>query len=169
MRLDGIACAPAALRTSCTGAVTRKRAVRVRAMLIALALVILPSLVRAQSASGIAGVVKDTSGAVLPGVTVEATSPALIERVRTVVADSDGQYNVTDLRPGIYTVTFALAGFDSVRREDIELPSGFTATVNVEMRVGALEETITVSGASPLVDTRNAQQRSRVSEEVLAA
>src|SRR2546428_11630430 len=99
---------------------------------------------RAQSSGSIAGVVRDTSGGVLPGVTVEAASPALIERVRSVVTDTEGQYQIIELRPGTYTVTFALPGFTSVKREGIELTSGFTATVNGELRVGALEETITV-------------------------
>src|SRR5438552_14475018 len=106
-------------------------------------------------ASGIAGVVKDVSGAVLPGVTVEAASPALIEKVRTVVTDGEGRYNIVDLRPGTYIVTFSLGGFNTVRREGIELTAGFTATVNADMQVGSLQETITVTGASPLVDTQN--------------
>jgi hypothetical protein len=92
-------------------------------------------------ATGIAGVVKDTSGAVLPGVTVEAASDALIERVRTVTTDSQGQYKILDLRPGTYTVTFTLTGFSAVKREGIELPAQFTATVNADLRVGSLEET----------------------------
>src|SRR5438034_863647 len=86
----------------------------------------------AQTGSGIAGVVKDATGAVLPGVTVEASSPALLERVRTVVTDSQGRYNITDLRPGVYTVTFTLSGFSLVRRESIELTASFTATVNAD-------------------------------------
>jgi hypothetical protein len=123
----------------------------------------------AQQASGIAGVARDTTGAVLPGVTVEASSPALIEKVRTVVTDGEGRYNVVDLRPGTYTVAFSLSGFNTFRREGIELTSGFTATVNADMRVGALEETLTVTGASPLVDTQNARQQQVVSREVLNA
>ena len=86
--------------------------------------------------SGIAGVVKDTSGAVLPGVTVEAASPALIEKARTVVTDGLGQFKIIDLRPGVYTVTFTLPGFSSVKRDGLDLPSSFTATVNAEMKVG---------------------------------
>src|SRR5262249_55558929 len=105
--------------------------------------------------SGIAGVVKDTSGAVMPGVTVEASSPALIDEARTVRSDAKGQYKIVDLRPGTYTVTFTLPGFATVKREGIELPATFVATVSVELRVGALEETVTVSGASPVVDTQN--------------
>jgi Carboxypeptidase regulatory-like domain len=119
------------------------------------------------TASGIAGVVKDSSGAVLPGVTVEAASPALIEKIRSVVSDSEGRYNIVDLRPGTYTVTFTLTGFSTFRRDGIELPSGFTATVNGDMKVGALTETITVTGASPLVDTRNVRKQTVVSSDLL--
>ena len=107
----------------------------------------------------IAGVVRDTSGGVMPGVTVEASSPALIEKVRTVVADADGRYSIIDLRPGTYTVTFSLVGFSTVKREGIELTGGFTASVNADLKVGGLEETITVSGQSPLIDTQSTQQR----------
>ena len=130
----------------------------------------MPAVAAAQTAaSGIAGVVRDTSGAVMPGVTVEAASPALIEKVRTVVTDEQGQYKIVDLRPGIYTVTFTLTGFSTVKREGIELPAGFTATVNAEMRVGALEETITVSGQSPTVDVQNVKEQKVLSQEVLNA
>src|SRR5438132_850162 len=107
------------------------------------------------SNGGIAGVVKDTSGAVMPGVTVEAASPALIERVKTVVTDGQGEYKILELRPGKYTVTFTLPGFGTVKREGVELTSGFTATVNAELKVGSLEESVTVSGQSPLVDVQN--------------
>jgi hypothetical protein len=129
----------------------------------------LPSVASAQqaSASGIAGVVRDTSGAVLPGVTVEASSPALIEKTRTVVTDSEGRYNIIDLRPGVYQVTFSLSGFNVFRRDGIELTSGFTATVNADMQVGALTETITVTGESPLVDTRNARKQITVTDDLL--
>jgi hypothetical protein len=130
-------------------------------------LMLAPSAVFAQT--GIAGIVKDTSGAVLPGVTVEASSPALIERVRTVATDSQGQYKILDLRPGTYTVTFTLTGFSTVKREGIELPAQFTATVNADLRVGALEETITVSGASPVVDTQNVIKRTVVQKETTSA
>src|SRR5436190_24109765 len=111
------------------------------------ALVALPSLAHAQSA--ISGLVRDASGAVLPGVTVEAASPVLIEKVRTVVSDGEGRYTIIDLRPGTYTVTFSLPGFNTLKREGVELPAGFTATVNGDMQVGALEETVTVTGAAP--------------------
>jgi hypothetical protein len=132
-----------------------------------LSLLLLAPAVSAQQASGIAGVVEDTSGAVLPGVTVEAASPALIEKVRTAISDDEGRYNIVDLRPGTYTVTFTLPGFSTTRREGIELTSGFTATVNAEMRVGALAETVTVTGASPLVDTQNSRQQKVVSDTLL--
>src|SRR5881397_1429146 len=128
-----------------------------RVNLLALVLLVLIPTA-AWSQTGIAGVVKDTSGGILPGVTVEAASPALIEKVRTVVSDSQGQYKIIDLRPGTYTVTFTLPGFSVVKREGIELSAGFTATVNGELRVGALEETITVTGQSPIVDTQNVIQ-----------
>src|SRR6476661_6238023 len=123
---------------------------------IVLSAVLAPSAAFAQQAS-ITGVVRDSSGAVLPGVTVEASSPALIEKTRSVVTDGAGQYRIVDLRPGTYTVTFALAGFNTVRREGIELTGSFVATINADMRVGALEETITVTGESPTVDVKNTQ------------
>src|SRR6185503_9709558 len=104
------------------------------------------------TAGGIAGVVKDTTGAVLPGVTVEAASPVLIEKVRSVVTDDQGNYKIVDLRPGVYTVTFTLPGFSTYKREGLELTTGFTAAVNGEMKVGSLEETVTVTGATPVVD-----------------
>ena len=121
--------------------------------------VLLPAPANAQQASGIAGVARDTTGAVLPGVTVEAGSPALIEKVRSAITDGEGRYNIVDLRPGEYTVTFTLAGFNTFRREGVQLTAGFTATINADLRVGALEETVTVSGASPLVDTQNVRQQ----------
>jgi hypothetical protein len=123
----------------------------------------------AQQTSGIAGVIRDASGAVLPGVTVEVSSPALIERARTVVSDDQGRYNVTELPPGSYTVVFSLQGFSTVRREGITLTSGFTASVNVDMPVGSLSETVTVSGASPLVDTQNVRKQLVASSDLLSA
>lgn len=119
------------------------------ALWVATATLFVATTAAAQS-SGIAGSVRDSSGGVLPGVTVEAASPALIERTRSAVTDSQGRYNIVDLRPGVYSVTFTLTGFSTVRREKIELATAFTANVNVDLKVGTLEETITVSGASPL-------------------
>ena len=124
---------------------------------------------KAQLASAITGVVRDTSGAVLPGVTVEASSPALIEKVRTTITDGEGRYSITELRIGTYTVTFTLTGFSTVRREGLELVGGFTATVNADMRVGSLEETLVVTGAALLVDVQNVRQRNAASDELLAA
>jgi hypothetical protein len=109
--------------------------------LACLAFTLFPAIVSAQSA--MTGVVKDSSGGVLPGVTVEAASPALIEKVRTVVTDAQGRYAIVDLRPGLYKVTFTIAGFSTVVQERIELPSNFTATVSAELRVGALEVSFT--------------------------
>src|SRR5437763_8620017 len=106
-------------------------------------LVLLPSLAAAQSQ--VAGTVKDESGGVLPGVTVEAASPALIEKSKSAVTDSNGRYTIVDLRQGTYTITFSLAGFSTVVRDRVELPANFVSTINAEMKVGALEETITVS------------------------
>jgi len=145
---------------------------RVIAIIVSLTIVVggilIPVAARAQQApGGIAGVVKDTSGAVLPGVTVEASSPALIEKVRSVASDAQGQYKIVDLRPGTYTVTFTLPGFNTIKREGIELTTGFTANVSVEMPVGAVEETLTVTGASPLVDTQNVRQQKVVSSQLL--
>jgi len=123
----------------------------------------------AQQTSGIAGVVKDTSGAVLPGVTVEASSPALIEKSRTVTADGEGRFNIVDLQPGTYTVTFTLVGFTTYKRDGIVLLSGFTATVDAQMSVGALEESVTVTGAAPLVDTQNVRKQLVASSDLLDA
>ncbi|OFW19560.1 MAG: hypothetical protein A3H97_24965 [Acidobacteria bacterium RIFCSPLOWO2_02_FULL_65_29] len=143
--------------------VSRRSAVVVLAALIVSGL--LPGRLYAQSA--IAGVVKDATGAVLPGVTVEAASPVLIEKVRTVVTDEAGQYLIVDLRPGVYSVTFTLEGFSTLRRDGIELPTSFTATVNADLRIGALEETINVSGQSPVVDMRSATQQQVLNKELL--
>ena len=138
-----------------------------RCLALMLLACLLPGAASAQQSSGIAGTVKDNSGAVLPGVTVEVASPVLIERVRTGVTDNEGRYNIVDLRPGTYAVTFTLAGFKGLRRDGIALTSGFTATVNADLELGSLEETITVSGDSPLVDTQNVRSQNVVSKELL--
>src|SRR5438034_1569294 len=138
-----------------------------RSSAILLVLVLLSSLEHAQAA--ITGVVKDTSGAVLPGVTVEAASPVLIEKVRSVVSDSTGQYRIVDLRPGTYTVTLSLPGFSTVTREGIELSGSFVATVNGDLKVGALEATITVTGETPIVDVQSAKVQQTVSKDIIAA
>jgi hypothetical protein len=135
-----------------------------------LALVLFPHISSAQGigAASIVGVVRDASGAVLPGVTVEAASPVLIERVRTTVTDGEGRYQIVELRPGMYSVTFSLQGFTTFRRDGLELSSNFVATVNAELRVGAVTETITVSGQTPLVDVRSVSRGTVVTEETLA-
>ena len=133
-----------------------------RFALAALAVVLLPALAHAQGS--ITGTVRDSSGGVLPGVTVEAASPVLIERVRSVTTDATGQYRIVDLRPGTYAIIFTLTGFSTVRQEGIELTGSFTATVNGEMRVGTVAETITVTAESPIVDVQ-AVTRQRVFSE----
>ena len=127
----------------------------------------LPAAARAQSAIG--GTVKDTSGAVLPGVTVEVASEVLIEKTKTVSTDGQGQYKIVDLRPGVYVITFSLQGFNTFKRDALELPSNFTATVNADLKVGALEESVTVSGASPVVDVQSNQKTQVISRDVLDA
>ncbi|HEY6507444.1 MAG TPA: carboxypeptidase-like regulatory domain-containing protein, partial [Vicinamibacterales bacterium] len=141
---------------------------RTRAACIVVALVALvPSTLYAQAS--ITGIVRDTSGAVLPGVTVEATSPALIEKVRSAVTDEAGRYRIVDLRAGTYSVNFGLTGFQSVRREGIDLPGTFTATVDVELRVGSLEETITVTGESPMVDVQSIRRQTVLDNETISS
>jgi hypothetical protein len=141
---------------------------RLREGLAVLALLVLvPAAAFAQAS--ITGTVKDASGAVLPGVTVEASSPALIEKTRSAVTDGSGQYRIVDLRAGIYTVTFTLTGFSSVKREGIELTGSFTAAINADMKVGAIEETITVSGETPIVDTQSVRRQVTVGNDVIAS
>jgi iron complex outermembrane receptor protein len=125
--------------------------------------------VAAYAQASLSGTVRDASGGVLPGVSVEASSPALIEKVRAVVTDETGQYRIVDLRPGVYKVTFSLAGFGTVEREGIELTGTMTATVHAELKVGSLEERITVTGATPVVDVENTRQQRVVSSEVIDA
>ena len=119
------------------------------------------------SAQGIAGLVADDTGGVLPGVTVEASSPALIEGVRTAFSDGQGLYNIINLVPGTYSVTFTLPGFSTIIREGVVLTAGFTANIDAAMQVGGIEETITVTGASPLVDVQNTVAQTAVTTELL--
>jgi hypothetical protein len=128
-----------------------------------------PAWGQSATTGAIAGDVRDTTGAVLPGVTVEASSPALIEKSRTVVTDDQGRYQIVQLRPGPYTVTFTLAGFSTVRRENLELNTGVTLPVSAELKVGSLEETVTVSGASPVVDVQNVRTQNVLNREELDA
>jgi hypothetical protein len=141
----------------------------VKFVYLAMAMCLLsPSAYAQETVNGaIAGIVRDTSGAVLPGVTVEAASPALIEKVRSVVTNDQGQYTIVSLRPGTYIVTFSLSGFVTVRREGIVLTSGFTAPVNVELKIGSIEETITVTGATPIVDAQNTRQQMVLNREMI--
>jgi hypothetical protein len=138
-----------------------------RGLICGMYLLALPAAVAAQGS--LAGSVRDTSGAVLPGVTVEASSPALIEKLRSAVTDSSGQYRIVDLPPGVYDVVFSIAGFKTVRREGIVLEGSFNAQVNGELQVGALEETITVTGESPIVDVVNNRSQFVANREILDA
>jgi len=133
--------------------------------LVALVLLV-PAALHAQQAT-ISGTVKDASGAVLPGVSVEAASPALTEKVRSVVTDGTGQYRIVSLPPGTYTVTVALQGFNTVKREGIALSGTLTATIDVDLRVGSLEETVTVLGESPIVDVQSARRQQVIDGDVL--
>jgi hypothetical protein len=119
--------------------------------------------------ASIAGLVQDSSGAVLPGVTVEASSPVLIEQSRSAVTDSSGRYTIVNLRPGAYTVAFTLPGFRTLRREGIILEGAFAAQVNVALAVGGVEETVTVTGASPVVDVQNTRTQVVINQDVLQA
>ena len=131
------------------------------------ALVFLPGLAQAQS---ITGVVRDASGAVLPGVTVEASSPALIEKVRTAVTDGAGLFRLDNLVAGVYSITYTLPGFSTIKRDGVQLQTGVTVTLNADLRVGGLEETITVTGETPVVDVQNATRVQRIlDDEVVAA
>jgi hypothetical protein len=137
----------------------------VKRLVVAAAIVLLPSLALAQGT--LTGVVKDGSGGVLPGVTVEASSPALIEKTKSAVTDGTGQYRIIDLRPGSYSLTFTLPGFNTVKRENIELSGSQTLTISIDMKVGGLEETITVTGETPVVDVQNARRETIIKSEVI--
>ena len=140
---------------------------RVTAVCLVLAglIALTPSVASAQAT--ITGIVKDTTGAVLPGVTVEATSPDLIEKVRSATTDADGQYRIIDLRGGTYTVMFSLPGFSTVRREGIQLAGTFVAGINAELKVGALQETVVVTGESPIVDVQSVSRQTTLTNEII--
>ena len=127
-------------------------------------LMLVPSVASAQQ---IGGTVTDSTGGVLPGVTVEVRSPALIEQVRTSITDGSGQYLVVALAIGTYSVTYTLPGFGTLVRDEIEIGSGFTANIDVQLSVGDIQETVTVSGASPVVDIQNVEQRAVMDREVI--
>src|SRR5688572_12468408 len=139
-------------------------------LLLVMFAVAAPDGASAQSGqSAIAGLVRDATGGVLPGVTVEASSPALIEKSRSAITNEAGQYRIVDLRPGTYRVTFTLPGFTTVIRDGIVLESNFVAPVNVDMALGGVEQAITVTGASPVVDVQSSQRREVVNKEMLEA
>src|SRR5262245_21296412 len=138
----------------------------------AVSLVLAGLLAAAPSAfaqASITGTVRDTSGAVLPRVTVEASSPALIEKVRSATTDGSGQFRIVDLRAGVYTVTFSLPGFTTGKREGVALEGTFTATITTELRVGELTETITVTGESPIVDVQNVRRQMVLDNDMISA
>src|SRR5258706_10083050 len=138
-----------------------------KATLILMAALLLPSAAFAQGT--LTGTVRDESGGVLPGVTVEAASPVLIEKVRTALTDGAGQYRITGLNPGMYSLTFRLSGFNIVKRDGIELSGTGTLTIPVDLRVGALAETVTVTGETPVVDVQSARRETVLSADVVEA
>jgi hypothetical protein len=138
----------------------------VRALSVAVC-VMVPAAAHAQAT--LAGVARDTSGAVLPGVTVEASSLVLIEKVRTAITDSSGQYRLTELPPGTYNVTFTLPGFSTVQRQGVQVSGVGVITINADMRIGALEETITVTGETPIVDVQSSRRGAVLTDDVISA
>jgi hypothetical protein len=133
-------------------------------VLVIASLLLVPSVTSAQA---ISGTVTDATGNILPGVTVEARSPVLIEQVRTALTNGAGQYQIVELRPGTYSVTYTLTGFSTLVREGIELTSGFTANLDVQLRVGTLTETVIVTGATPLVDVQNVTKHTVATREII--
>ena len=137
------------------------------ALLVLVAALLLPSVAAAQGT--LTGTVRDGSGAVLPGVTVEAASPALTEKVRTVVTDGAGQYRIIELPPGIYSLSFSLPGFSTVKRDGIEMAGSAVLTIPADLKVGAIEETVTVTGETPVVDVQSVRRETVISNDVIAA
>ena len=123
----------------------------------------------ASAQSIITGTVRDVSGAAMPGVTVEAASPVLIEKVRTAVTDDRGVFRIVNLPPGTYSITFTLPGFNQVKRDGIELTGSFTAQIDADMSVGGITETVTVTGASPIVDVQSVRRQTTISNDVLTS
>ncbi|MGH9238496.1 MAG: carboxypeptidase regulatory-like domain-containing protein [Vicinamibacterales bacterium] len=140
---------------------------RCRPLLVIAVLLLAPSWALAQGS--ITGIVRDSSGSVLPGVTVEASSDALIEKVRTAVTDGNGQYRIVDLRAGTYAVTFTLPGFSAFRRTGVVIEGAFTATINADMKVGALQETVTVTAESPIVDVQSVRRQISIDSDTIGA
>src|SRR5262249_8318973 len=139
----------------------------VRAFVVLAFAVLVPAVAHAQAS--ITGLVKDSSGAVLPGVTVEASSDVLIEKVRSVTTDGNGRFQIVDLRPGAYVVTFTLTGFTTFRRDGVELTGSGTAVVDADLKVGAVAETVTVTGETPLVDVQSTTKQQVLSADVIEA
>src|SRR5262245_45543941 len=137
----------------------------VRLLVLSALLFLAPSLVHAQAT--LAGVVRDASGGAVPGVTVEASSPVLIEKVRTAITDSTGQYRIVDLRPGVYTVTFTLQGFSTIRREGVELSGVAVRTVDADLKVGQVAEAIVVTSEAPTVDTQSVRRESVIDNSII--
>src|SRR5687767_8878527 len=136
-------------------------------LLVLAGALLLPSVAAAQGT--LTGTIRDGSGGVLPGVTVEAASPALTEKVRTVVSDGAGQYRIIELPPGIYSLTFTLPGFSTVKRDGVELSGSTVLTIPAEMKVGAIEETITVTGETPVVDVQSVRREVVLDAEAVRA
>ena len=137
------------------------------ALLAFVTVLLAPIAVYAQAS--VAGVARDSSGGVLPGVTVEVASPALIEKTRSTVTDGSGLYQIIQLPPGSYTVTFSLSGFSTFKRSGLDLSGNFVATINADMKVGAVAETITVTGETPLVDVQSSAVQKVVTKEIVDA
>src|SRR5215468_798706 len=128
-------------------------------------LLLLPVAAFAQAS--VSGTVKDTSGAVLPGVTIEAASDVLIEKVRSATTDGNGRYQIVDLRPGTYTVSFTLTGFNTIKREGVTLAGTSNTVVDADLKVGAVAETITVTGEAPLVDVSSTKKESVLDHDIV--
>src|SRR5262245_52985615 len=133
-----------------------KHMTRIMRLLVLVACSLAPSAAWAQAT--LAGTVKDASGAVLPGVTVEAASPVLIEKTRTAIAAATGQYRIESLQPGTYTVTFTLAGFSTLKRDGVELSGTGVIKIDADMKVGGVAETVTVTGETPVVDVQSTRR-----------
>jgi hypothetical protein len=147
------------------------RTLSLMSLIVTLLALMIPSLASAQGALArgtLTGTVRDASGAVLPGVTVEAASPRLIEKARTAITDSAGVYRIVDLDPGVYSLTFSLEGFSQVRHDGLELSGSATLTIPVEMRLGNLTETIVVTGESPVVDVQSTRREAVITGEVIS-
>src|SRR5262245_32387754 len=138
-----------------------------RVVVVLSSLLFVPAVAFAQGA--IAGQVKDASGGVLPGVTIEAASPVLIEKTRTVTTDGAGNFRIENLRPGSYTVTFALQGFSTIKRDNIEVSGSATTATDAVLRVGAVAETITVTGETPLVDVTSTKKEVVIDHDAIQA